>query len=111
MLFLGLVDGVGPWVVFVAQALFGVAAGLENSNEMALWQHATPDRLMGRVNASRRSVNRTLAALGAVIGGVLLQVGPAVAVGVNAVIFGAAALLVATARVRSARPEGEGAAQ
>ncbi|MDV8011665.1 hypothetical protein R4P70_10160 [Rhodococcus sp. IEGM 1241] len=39
---------------------------------MGYWQTLTPDELLGRVNAARRSVNRTMAALGAVIAGLLV---------------------------------------
>ncbi|MGW4244209.1 MFS transporter [Nocardia sp. NPDC004722] len=61
--------GAGVAVLFVALALQGLAAGTENSNEMGLWQALTPDELLGRVNATRRSINRTTAALGALIAG------------------------------------------
>jgi MFS family permease len=56
---------VGDALLFVALPLQGLAAGIENSNEMGYWQALTPDELLGRVNATRRSVNRTMAALGA----------------------------------------------
>ena len=62
---------VGRAAVFVALALLGWAAGLENSNEMGLWQSLTPDRLLGRVNATRRSINRTMGAAGALAAGAL----------------------------------------
>jgi MFS family permease len=64
--------GVGDAVLFVALALQGLAAGIENSNEMGYWQALTPDELLGRVNATRRSINRTTAALGALIAGLLV---------------------------------------
>ena len=64
--------GVGDALLFVALALQGLAAGIENSNEMGYWQALTPDELLGRVNATRRSINRTMAALGALIAGLLL---------------------------------------
>jgi hypothetical protein len=51
---------VGDALLFVALPLQGLAAGVENSNEMGYWQALTPDELLGRVNATRRSVNRTL---------------------------------------------------
>lgn len=106
LMMVGLMVGVGRWTIFAAQALLGLAAGAENSNEMALWQSATPDRLMGRVNASRRSVNRTIAAAGAVLAGLLIEsVGPTGAVVAVAVVFALAALVVASPRVRDARPE------
>lgn len=58
--------------LFVALALHGLAAGIENSNEMGYWQALTPDRLLGRVNGTRRSINRTVAVLGSALGGVCL---------------------------------------
>ena len=42
--------GVGP--LFVALAAHGLAAGVENANEMGLRQLVTPDRLLGRVSAT-----------------------------------------------------------
>lgn len=62
----------GDAFLFVALALLGLAAGIENSNEMGYWQALTPDELLGRVNATRRSINRTTAALGALIAGLLV---------------------------------------
>lgn len=67
-------ENLGRILVFVGLAVLGLSAGLENSNEMGLWQTLTPDELLGRVNGARRSINRTLAAVGAVAGGVLIGV-------------------------------------
>lgn len=64
--------GIGNALVFIALALQGLAAGMENSNEMGYWQALTPDELLGRVNATRRSINRTVAALGALLAGLLI---------------------------------------
>ena len=58
-------------LLFVALFLQGLAAGIENSNEMGYWAALTPDELLGRMNATRRSVNRTMAALGALIAGLM----------------------------------------
>jgi MFS family permease len=94
---------VGDVLLFVALPLQGLAAGIENSNEMGYWQALTPDELLGRANATRRSVNRTMAALGALIAG--LAVGltgdrPAL---IGAVIaFAAAALTAALSPLREA---------
>jgi MFS family permease len=63
---------VGGALLFVALALQGLAAGMENSNEMGYWQSLTPDGLLGRVNATRRSINRTMAALGALAAGLFV---------------------------------------
>lgn len=60
---------VGYALLFIALFLQGLAAGISNSNEMGYWQVLTPDELLGRVNATRRSVNRTMAAVGAVTAG------------------------------------------
>lgn len=104
-LVMGVAVGQGLVAVFVAQAVFGVAAGVENSNEMALWQSVTPDRMMGRVNASRRSVNRTVGAVGAVAAGLLIQYASIqFTVALVVVIFAVAALVVAPAAVRTVRP-------
>lgn len=64
---------VGHVLLFAALGLQGLAAGAENANEMGYWQALTPDELLGRVNAARRSVNRTMAALGAVTAGLLVS--------------------------------------
>lgn len=62
----------GDALLFVALSLQGLAAGVENSNEMGYWQTLTPDELLGRVNATRRSANRTMAALGALMAGLVV---------------------------------------
>lgn len=58
-----------------ALVLQGLAMGVENANDTGYWQAITPDRLLGRANATRRSANRTAGALGAVLGGMALTVG------------------------------------
>ena len=57
-----------------ALVLQGLAMGVENANDTGYWQTVTPDRLLGRANATRRSVNRSAGALGAVLGGAALTV-------------------------------------
>jgi MFS family permease len=54
-----------------AQLLYGVAMGLEDPNEMGYWQAVTPREMLGRVNATRRSANRSTAVIGALLGGLL----------------------------------------
>jgi len=61
-------------VLFAAFMVQGAAAGCENANEMSLRQTVTPDALLGRMNGTMRSANRTSAALGAVGGGALMTV-------------------------------------
>ncbi len=101
----------GDVLLFVALSLQGLAAGTENSNEMGYWQALTPDELLGRVNATRRSVNRTMGALGALVAGIV--VGPigdrSALIGV-VIAFAAAALVAGLSPLRGApdRPPGVG---
>lgn len=91
-------------ILFLAFALQGLAGGLENANEMSLRQTMTPDALLGRVNGTMRSANRTVAALGAVAGGAsatLLGVLPTL-VGIAAV-FAAAFVVAVASPLRTAR--------
>jgi MFS family permease len=94
---------VGAALLFVALSLQGLAAGIENSNEMGYWQALTPDELLGRANATRRSVNRTMAALGALVAGLAVGlIGDRLTlIGVSAV-FAAAALTAALSPLREA---------
>jgi MFS family permease len=63
-------------VVLLGAALLlqGLAMGVENANDTGYWQLVTPDELLGRANATRRSVNRSAGALGAVLGGTALTI-------------------------------------
>ncbi len=94
---------IGDALLFVALSLQGLAAGMENSNEMGYWQALTPDELLGRVNATRRSVNRTMAALGALIAGFVVGlIGDRATLIGMVIIFAAAALTVALSPLREA---------
>ncbi|WP_341927315.1 MFS transporter [Nocardioides psychrotolerans] len=97
-------DTAGVALLALALGVHGLAGGLENANDMGLWQLITPDGLLGRVNATRRSVNRSIAALGAVLGGtsVMLLGGSATLVGV-AVVFGLAFAVAALSPLRAVR--------
>ena len=92
---------VGEALLFVALALQGLAAGVENPNDMGYWQTLTPDELLGRVNATRRSVNRTMAALGALVGGLFVGlVGEHLTLVGVIVTFSAAAVTAALSPLR-----------
>ena len=56
-------------LLFVAVGLWGLISGIENPNEMGYRQTVTPPEFLGRVNATARSVNRTCAVFGALLGG------------------------------------------
>lgn len=92
---------VGAALLFVALGLQGLAAGMENANEMGYWQTLTPDELLGRVNATRRSINRTTAALGALIAGLLVGlIGDRPTLVATVIAFAAAALTAALSPLR-----------
>lgn len=63
------------WVAFAViasgQFLFWMAMGIEGPLEMGYWQAVTPDRLLARMSATRRSINRGMIVLGAPLGGAL----------------------------------------
>jgi MFS family permease len=95
--------GVGDALLFVALAVQGLAAGAENSNEMGYWQALTPDELLGRVNATRRSINRTMAALGALTAGLFVGlIGERLTLIGVVIVFTAAALTAALSPMRKA---------
>jgi MFS family permease len=92
---------IGDALLFVALALQGLAAGIENSNEMGRWQALTPNELLGRTNATRRSVNRTMAALGALIAGLVVGlIGEHLTLVCVIIAFAAAALTAALSPLR-----------
>ncbi|MEO8540953.1 MAG: MFS transporter [bacterium] len=51
------------------QLLIGFGLGLEGPQEMGYQQAVTPDRLMGRMSATKRSINRGMIVIGAPLGG------------------------------------------
>lgn len=68
---------VGSWTGVAAigfgQFLIGIGLGLEGPQEMGYQQAVTPDRLMGRMSATRRSINRGMIVIGAPVGGLLAE--------------------------------------
>jgi len=100
--------GIGTVVLLGAGlALHGLAGGIENANEMGYWQAATPDRLLGRVNGARRAANRTVAAVGALVGGLAVTVlGPRPAVAAVVVVFAVAAMIALLSPLRGVRAGG-----
>lgn len=99
-------DAIAVALVFSAIALHGFAGGMENANEMSLRQAVTPDALMGRTNATMRSANRTLAAIGALAGGTAATVlgeRPALAIIVG--VFATAFIIAIASRLPAARDD------
>ncbi|OAI42645.1 hypothetical protein AYO38_11320 [bacterium SCGC AG-212-C10] len=98
----------GSWVGFAViaagQFLIGLGLGIEGAQEMGYYQAVTPDRLMGRMNATRRSINRAMIVVGAPLGGaVAAEIGtrPTMAISAGGMLL-VAALLTASG-VRGAR--------
>lgn len=71
------------------QLLFGMAMGVEGPLEMGYQQAVTPDRLIARMSATRRSVNRGMIVIGAPLGGVIATVA-----GTDTALWAAAAFLL-----------------
>lgn len=93
-------------LVFSAFALQGLAGGLENANEMSFRQGLTPDALLGRVNGTMRSVNRTMGALGAVLGGsAATLLGERTAFGIIVCVFLIAFIIAVASPLRTARDD------
>lgn len=102
-------DAAGTVLLFAALILHGLASGTENANEMGYRQTITPDRLLGRVNATMRSANRTCAAVGAVLCGLVLSWASSTATLVGiCVVFVLAVGIAGLTPVRRARIEDDG---
>lgn len=90
----------GGWLLLGAgQLLLGLSMGAENANEMGYWQAVTPDRLQGRTNATRRSINRAILVIGAPAAGALAE-----AVGYRPMLWVAAAGFVVVAVTLACSP-------
>lgn len=93
-------------LLLVAMAMQGLAAGLENANEMAYRQTVTPEALLGRTSATIRAANRTAAAVGALLGGIVVAVaGVAPALVGILVLFGVATAIAVASPLRRAQLE------
>lgn len=91
-------------VVATGQLILGMGMGLKNANEMGYWQANTPDEVQGRVNATRRSANRTVAVVGAVAGGLLADLlGFRPTLWLAVAVFAVASVILALSPFRSAR--------
>lgn len=66
------------WAAFAlagfGQLIFGMAMGVEGPLEMGYRQAVTPDRLIARMSATLRSVNRGMIVIGAPLGGAIAAV-------------------------------------
>ncbi|WP_051441553.1 MFS transporter [Arthrobacter sp. H14] len=98
------------WAAFIlaagGQLLFGFAMGIGSPLEMGYRQAVTPDRLIARMSATMRSINRGMIVLGAPLGGVIAAVaGVGTALWAAAGVMLVAGLLLLLSKFRTARVE------
>lgn len=100
------------WVAFAVatggQFLFWLSMGVEGPLEMGYWQAVTPDRLIARMSATRRSMNRGMIVIGAPLGGALaLLTSSSVALWAAAGIMLLSALVLLLSKFRNANVEND----
>ena len=101
---------VGAWaalgVAFLGQLIIGAAMGAEGPLQMGFEQAVTPDRLIARMSATRRSINRGMIVVGAPLGGFLAtNAGVQTALWASVAVMVFAGLILAMSPFRSARIE------
>jgi MFS family permease len=64
-------NGLGIALLCAGWFLFGLAVGIDGPIEMGYRQSITPSNLLGRMNATMRSLNRAAIVIGAPVGGLL----------------------------------------
>ncbi|ROR72818.1 MFS transporter [Bogoriella caseilytica] len=82
----------GVAMLGLAQMVHGFSMGLDDPNEMGFRQAVTPRELLGRVGATMRSINRTMAVVGSLLGGLA-----AGALGYDAALWGVIAIFLVSA--------------
>ncbi len=93
-------------VAFIGQFVVGSAMGATGPVEMGFWQAVTPDRLMARMSATRRSINRGMIVLGAPLGGYIASnTNEQLALWVAAAVMLISAIYLAASPFRTARTE------
>jgi predicted MFS family arabinose efflux permease len=82
-------------LVSAAQFVYGLAMGIEDPNDTGYRQSVAPDAIQGRMNSTIRTVNRVVFFFGALLAGLLATfLGYRLTIGIGAIIFAAAALIV-----------------
>ncbi|MDZ5145675.1 MFS transporter [Microbacterium testaceum] len=99
--------GVTLGVVAAAQFVYGLAMGIEDTNDISYRQSVAPDGIQGRMNSTIRTVNRSVFFVGALLAGLLMTVtGLSATLGVGVGFFAVAALVIACSPLRGARHGG-----
>ncbi|RZI85191.1 MAG: MFS transporter, partial [Microbacterium sp.] len=105
---LGAQNGTGAVlaVVAAAQLVYGLSMGIEDANDISYRQAVAPDAIQGRMNATIRTVNRVVFFCGALLSGLLMTLlDYRVTLGIGAVVFAIAALVIVFSPLRRARHE------
>jgi MFS family permease len=90
--------------VSAVQLVWALSMGIEDANDTGYRQAVAPDGIQGRMNSTIRTVNRVVFFAGALLTGVLATLlGFRAALGIAAVVFAAAALIVVLSPLRHAR--------
>lgn len=84
--------------------------GIEDANDIGYRQAVAPDEIQGRMNSTIRTVNRVVFLFGALLAGLLAGLlatvlGYRLTIGIGAIIFAAAALIIIASPLRKARHE------
>ena len=93
--------------LFVGQLCYGFGVMIFSVNTVSLRQAITPDRLLGRVNATMRFVFQSALPLGAIVGGILgttLGLRPTLAAGAGGMLLVVVALLLSPVRALREQP-------
>jgi MFS family permease len=92
------------------QLAFGLSLGAENANTLGYRQAVTPDALQGRMNATMRSINRSMVVFAAPLGGLLADaIGYREGLWLAAAGFVVTALAIGLTPMRDARTERDAA--
>lgn len=96
--------GVVLTMVAVAQFLYCLAMGIEDTNDISYRQSIAPDGIQGRMNSTIRTMNRIVFFVGALSAGVLMTLlGYQMTMGIGACIFILAAAVIVFSPLRLAR--------
>lgn len=98
------------WAAFAVTAagqfVFWLSIGVEGPLEMGYWQAVTPDKLVARMSATRRSINRGMIVVGAPLGGLVAnQASSSIALWAAAGVMLLSASMLLCSKFRSANVE------
>ncbi len=94
-------------IVSLHSSCTGWPLGIEDANDTGYRQSVAPDAIQGRMNSTIRTMNRAVFFFGALLTGAMATFfGYRLTLGVGAVVFAAAAVVVLLSPLRTARNEG-----